>query len=77
MGNSRKYVYIDVGGRYAKVRVMLRGQEDPSITSLTDPSKIIVVGKPVLRPPRGYKVYKLRELPEALRGAVLSRLSRA
>lgn len=75
-GAKKKYVYIEVAkGKYLKARVALEGREEPSITASTDPSKVVVLWKPVRRVARGYKVFKLEDLPEKLKEEIRAKLS--
>ena len=60
-GKHGKYAYVDRGdGWYVKVRVLKSRKAD-------DPSRYIVVGPKVRRPPETYPLLKAEELPEEAR----------
>ncbi len=67
-GAKKKYVYIKIGkNRYVKARVILEGREEPTISPSTNPSKIILTGRPTKLVPEGYKVFEVDDLPPELR----------
>lgn len=73
MTKRRKYVYIKLGkNSFLRLRVFLRGAEEPSITPSMELGKDLLLIKDIVKKPRpGYTVLSLDDLPGSLKEAIL------
>ncbi|MCC6010025.1 MAG: DUF5622 domain-containing protein [Fervidicoccaceae archaeon] len=73
MTKRRKYLYVKLGeNRFLRLRVFLRGTEEPNVTPSMELGKdLLVIKKIVKKPSPGYKVISLDELPGPLKDAIL------
>jgi hypothetical protein len=69
----RKYLYVKLGeNRFLRLRVFLRGTEEPNVTPSMELGKdLLVIKKIVKKPSPGYKVISLDELSGPLKDAIL------
>lgn len=74
---GRKYVYVKINkGSFIKVRLFLRGAEEPGITSSMEAGKDYIILKPELKKPgAGSVALALEDLPANVKEAILKAVS--